>query len=41
LSAWLGSVYAALARGEVDTERLRDLLVSVLPSAAPPVFAVV
>ncbi|HEY7606968.1 MAG TPA: NF041680 family putative transposase [Actinomycetes bacterium] len=35
-----GSVYAALARGEVDDERLRDLLVSVLPSADPPVFAV-
>jgi hypothetical protein len=35
-----GSVYAALARGEVDAERLRDLLVSVLPSADPPVFAV-
>src|SRR5215218_843963 len=35
-----GSVYAALARGAVDAERLRDLLVSVLPSADPPVFAV-
>ena len=35
-----GSVYAALARGEVDAERLRDLLVSVVPSADPPVFAV-
>src|SRR5215213_6756894 len=35
-----GSVYAALARGEVDAERLRDLLVSLLPSADPPVFAV-
>jgi hypothetical protein len=35
-----GSVYAALARGEVDAQRLRDLLVSVLPSADPPVFAV-
>ena len=28
-----GSVYAALARGEVDVERLRDLLVRVLPDA--------
>jgi Transposase DDE domain len=35
-----GSAYAALARGEVDAERLRDLLVSVLPAADPPVFAV-
>jgi len=35
-----GSVYAALARGEVDAERLRDLLVSVLLDADPPVFAV-
>ena len=35
-----GSVYAALARGQVDAERLRDLLVSVLPSADPPIFAV-
>jgi hypothetical protein len=35
-----GSVDAALARGEVDAERLRDLLVSVLPSADPPIFAV-
>jgi hypothetical protein len=35
-----GSGYAALARGEVDAERLRDLLVSVLPAADPPVFAV-
>jgi hypothetical protein len=34
------SVYAALARGAVDAERLRDLLVSVLPSADPPVFTV-
>jgi hypothetical protein len=38
--AGLGSVYAALARGEVDTERLRDLLARVLPAADPPVFAV-
>jgi hypothetical protein len=35
-----GSVYAALARGEVDAERLRDLLVRVLPAADPLVFAV-
>jgi hypothetical protein len=35
-----GSVYAALARGQVDAERLRDLLVSVLLDADPPVFAV-
>ena len=35
-----GSVYAALARGEVDAERLRDLLARVLPAADPPVFAV-
>src|SRR4029450_12419070 len=35
-----GSVYAALARGRIDTERLRDLLVSVLPDADPLVFAV-
>jgi hypothetical protein len=35
-----GSVYAALARGDVDAERLRDLLVRVLPAADPPVFAV-
>jgi hypothetical protein len=35
-----GSIYAALARGEVDAERLRDLLAHVLPAADPPVFAV-
>jgi hypothetical protein len=35
-----GSVYDALARGRVDTERLRDLLVSSLPDADPLVFAV-
>jgi hypothetical protein len=35
-----GSVYAALARGEVDAERLRDLLASVLLDADPLVFAV-
>jgi hypothetical protein len=35
-----GSVYAALARGEVDAERLRDLLASHLPPADPLVFAV-
>jgi hypothetical protein len=35
-----GSLYAALARGDVDAERLRDLLARVLPAADPPVFAV-
>jgi hypothetical protein len=35
-----GSAYAALARGEVDAERLRDLLAGSLPAADPPVFAV-
>ena len=35
-----GSVYAALAHGRIDTERLRDLLVSALPEADPLVFAV-
>ena len=35
-----GSAYAALARGRIDTERLRDLLVSRLPDADPLVFAV-
>ena len=35
-----GSTYAALARGRIDTERLRDLLVSSLPPADPLVFAV-
>src|SRR5829696_8555900 len=35
-----GSVYAALARGEVDAERLRDLLASVPLDADPLVFAV-
>jgi hypothetical protein len=35
-----GSVYAALARGRIDTERLQDLLASHLPDADPPVFAV-
>ena len=35
-----GSVYAALARGRIDTERLRDLLASYLPPADPLVFAV-
>src|SRR5215211_1790975 len=35
-----GSVYAALARGRIDTEQLRDLLVSSLPDADPLVFAV-
>jgi hypothetical protein len=35
-----GSAYAALASGRIDTERLRDLLVSHLPDADPLVFAV-
>jgi hypothetical protein len=35
-----GSAYAALARGEVDAERLRDLLASHLPDSGPLVFAV-
>jgi hypothetical protein len=35
-----GSVYAALARGRIDPERLRDLLVRILPAADPLVFAV-
>jgi hypothetical protein len=35
-----GSVSAALARGRVDTEQLRDLLVRLLPDADPLVFAV-
>jgi hypothetical protein len=35
-----GSTYAALARGRIDAERLRDLLVSSLPDADPLVFAV-
>jgi hypothetical protein len=35
-----GSAYAALARGEVDAERLRDLLASSLPHTDPLVFAV-
>jgi hypothetical protein len=35
-----GSAYAALARGEVDAERLRDLLAASLPDAGPLVFAV-
>jgi hypothetical protein len=35
-----GSAYAALARGEVDAERLRDLLAGSLPEADPLVFAV-
>ncbi len=35
-----GSTYAALARGRIDPERLRDLLVSSLPVADPLVFAV-
>jgi hypothetical protein len=35
-----GSAYAALARGRIDAERLRDLLASHLPDGGPPVFAV-
>src|SRR5215217_1602926 len=35
-----GSAYAALARGRIDTEQLRDLLVGCLPDADPLVFAV-
>jgi DDE superfamily endonuclease len=35
-----GSVYAALACGRIDPERLRDLLASSLPPADPMVFAV-
>jgi hypothetical protein len=35
-----GSLYAALAHGRIDAERLRDLLVGCLPPADPLVFAV-
>jgi hypothetical protein len=35
-----GSTYAALARGRIDTEQLRDLLVATLPAGDPLVFAV-
>jgi DDE superfamily endonuclease len=35
-----GSVYAALARGQVDAERLRDLLAGCLPDADPRGFGV-
>src|SRR6266511_4722583 len=35
-----GSLYAALASGRIDVERLRDLLVGVLPPTDPLVFAV-
>jgi hypothetical protein len=35
-----GSVYAALAQGRIDADRLRDLLVGCLPPAAQLVFAV-
>jgi hypothetical protein len=35
-----GSLYAALACGRIDAERLRDLLVRFLPDADPSVFAV-
>jgi DDE superfamily endonuclease len=40
LSARRGSAYAALVRGRVEVERLRDLLVSSRPAADPLVFAV-
>jgi hypothetical protein len=35
-----GSAYAALARGRIDADRRRDLLVGFLPDAEPLVFAV-
>jgi hypothetical protein len=35
-----GSLYAALACGRIDAERLRDLLAGCLPAADPLVFAV-
>jgi DDE superfamily endonuclease len=35
-----GSTYAALARGRIDAERLRELLVGCLPNVDQPVFAV-
>ena len=35
-----GSVYAALARGRIDAERLRDLLAGSLPPTDALVFAV-
>jgi DDE superfamily endonuclease len=35
-----GSLYAALACGRIDAERLRELLVGCLPAAEPLVFAV-
>jgi Transposase DDE domain len=35
-----GSAYAALARGRIDAERLRDLLASSLPPPVPLLFAV-
>jgi hypothetical protein len=35
-----GSTYAALASGRIEVERLRDLLVRLLPDADPLVFAV-
>src|SRR4029434_3311119 len=34
-----GSAYAALARGRIDIERLRDLLASSPPPTRPPGFA--
>jgi hypothetical protein len=39
IGGW-GSAYAALARGRIDAERLRDLLVGCRPGADPLVFAV-
>jgi DDE superfamily endonuclease len=35
-----GSVYAALAVGELDADRLADVLASQVPRVAQPVFAV-
>src|ERR1700722_8657581 len=35
-----GSLYAALAQGGVDEERLRDALVAALPEGLPLLFAV-
>jgi hypothetical protein len=35
-----GSTYAALARGRIDAERLRELLAGCLPAVDPLVFAV-
>jgi DDE superfamily endonuclease len=35
-----GSLYTALARGDIDTDRLRRLLLASLPAHRPRVFAV-